>query len=54
MECEYELKCEIRQCRICKDWIDYPATLVIIKQKHYHQRCVRLLYQIWSYPFQFR
>ena len=40
MEVEYELKAEMKQCCICKDWIDYPATLVILKRKHYHKNCL--------------
>lgn len=37
---EYELKCEIRCCLICGDWIEYTNKLVIINRKHYHKNCI--------------
>ena len=40
---EYEIKCEIRCCSICSNWIDYPKTLVIINRKHYHKNCLIFL-----------
>lgn len=40
---EYEIKCEIRCCSICGDWIEYSKTLVIIKRKHYHKNCLIFL-----------
>ena len=36
----YELKCEIKCCEICGDWIDYTNKLIIIKHKHYHKSCI--------------
>ncbi len=41
---EYQLKCEIKCCRICGDWIDWVKTLVIINHKHYHRQCILDLY----------
>lgn len=41
---EYELKCEIRCCSICGDWIEYSKTRTIIKRKHYHKNCILGLY----------
>lgn len=40
METEYEIKCEIRRCSICEEWIEYSKTLAIIKRKHYHRQCI--------------
>ena len=39
---EYEMKCEIRCCSICGEWIDRSDQLVIIKRKHYHKNCIIL------------
>lgn len=41
---EYEIKCEIRCCSICGDWIEYSKTRTIIKRKHYHKNCILDLY----------
>jgi hypothetical protein len=41
----YELKCEIKCCEICGDWIDWTNKLVIIKRKHYHKNCILTLYR---------
>ena len=43
-ETEYELKCEIRCCSICGDWIEYSKTRTIINRKHYHKNCILGLY----------
>jgi hypothetical protein len=40
MEFEYELKTEIKICKICKDWIDCTNKLVIIKHQHFHKECL--------------
>ena len=40
----YQLKCEIKPCEICNEWIEYSKTLVIINHKHYHRRCILDLY----------
>lgn len=37
---EYEIKCEIRCCQICGEWIEYSKTRTIIKRKHYHKNCI--------------
>ena len=41
---DYQLKCEIQCCKICNEWIEWTNKLVIIKNKHYHRRCIRQLY----------
>lgn len=43
-EIEYQLKCEIKCCEICGDWIDWTNKLIVIKRKHYHQNCIVDLY----------
>lgn len=40
----YELKCEIKCCEICGDWIDWTNKLIIIKRKHYHKNCIVTLF----------
>ena len=41
----YELKCEIKCCEICGDWIDWTNKLIVIKRKHYHKNCIVTLYR---------
>ena len=41
---EYEMKCEIKCCAICGDWIEYSKTRIIVKRKHYHRNCIISLY----------
>ena len=39
---EYQLKCEIKCCRICNEFIEQTNKLVIINHKHYHRDCIIL------------
>ena len=44
---EYEMKCEIRCCSICEEWIEYSKTLTIINRKHYHKNCLISLCRVF-------
>ena len=40
MEEQYQLKCELKHCFICKQYIEYSNTLMIIEHKHFHRDCI--------------
>jgi hypothetical protein len=40
-----QLKCEIKCCEICGDWIDWTNKLIIINRKHYHRGCIISLFR---------
>lgn len=44
---EYEMKCEIRRCSICEEWIEYSKTRTIINRKHYHKNCLISLCRVF-------
>lgn len=46
---DYQLKCEIQCCKICNEWIEWTNKLVIIKNKHYHRKCIISLYREFSH-----
>ena len=46
---QYQLKCEMKQCCICKDWIDCTNNLIILKHKHYHKSCI-IYYRSIHFP----
>lgn len=42
----YQLKCELKPCEICNEWIEETNKLIIIKHKHYHKDCIISLYRL--------
>lgn len=40
MEREYEIKCEMKKCCICKKYIEYSNQRVFVNHRHYHRCCL--------------
>lgn len=37
---QFEIKCEIKKCMLCRSYIEYTNQLIIISHNHYHRRCL--------------
>lgn len=43
-ECDFEIKCEIKQCMICHKFIEHTNQTVIVQHNHYHRCCLDKLW----------